>query len=142
MMGCRDEKSIETRHHSEWKNKEFYTHSYIPRSILVTSYNYRQLVECRNGYRIPYSSILNDVLFLCFFHPYIPSFFGKKFLFLVGYRSYMCIIIHKLHTCTCTYIHTYTCTYTALIIMLYHEIYVRMYVHVQLYTAIGHFLQI
>ena len=40
-------------------------------------------MECRNGYRIPYSSILNDVLFLCFFHPYIPSFFGGKFLFLV-----------------------------------------------------------
>ena len=34
----RDEKSTETRHHSEWMNKEFYTHSYIPRSILVTSY--------------------------------------------------------------------------------------------------------
>ena len=33
MMGCRDEKSTETRHHSEWKNNEFYTHFYIPQAI-------------------------------------------------------------------------------------------------------------
>ena len=55
----------------------------IPTFHAVFQSHHTQLVECRNGYRIPYSSILNDVLFLCFFHPYIPSFFGRKFLFLV-----------------------------------------------------------
>ena len=84
-------KKHDTKHHSEWKN--------IWSSISSPTYVQITQLACGMQEWVQNSSVLNNVLFLCFFHPYIRSFYGIKLFLLVLWQYTLYVAAWKQGCC-------------------------------------------